>query len=522
MKRYLIYALTVFALACGFASCQSDNFQDPPVITAVRVADPELADSTFVKAWPGSQIVILGQNLSNAHHLYINDYSLYFNPTTNTDHSIIVNIPTEEDGFVMSQWNEDVKKEIRVETPGGVAVYDFLIMCPSPYGQRVAGLYPREAGDKLKFYGMELLDIKRVFITDVSVEEIAELETMEELGGNQVSITEFTPVHNHYLDSKKKTYVTESVLDFVMPDLPYDSGTMVVECEAGYAYCAFAKRPPRPTITYLSSDMPENGEIVTLRGTSFIQVELVKYGDVVIPAEDLTVAESEDEITFVFPQEPAEESSTLTVITPGGEASMDFYHKECLLLDFDTMGIDNNWGPNAQFLAADGLTPPYTSNGTFGLIDCSKTWSWWDVMIFWRAGDNGAVFELPSYDLIPAETPAEKVYLAMENYNMGEAMKNDGAFIVYLLKTKSGDSEWSNWQNNALSEPVLQTIDGEQPVGCWYRSVVPMSHFGLYAGKTYRDIVESGLKEIRLMYHNHTGNSYHMQMCFDNVRIITE
>ena len=137
--------LLIVALQFNLTSCNDDeNGGGMPEITAVRVPDPEKADSTFVKTSPGQLIAIIGRNLQNAHHVYINDQSIYFNPTMNTDHSIMLTIPTEEDGFMLIPWNAELKAEIRVETPGGIATYSFKVLSPKPTAQRIAGVYPRD------------------------------------------------------------------------------------------------------------------------------------------------------------------------------------------------------------------------------------------------------------------------------------------------------------------------------------------------------------------------------------------
>ncbi len=514
--------LTIFLQLCFIACQKNEGEGGVPVITHVRVPDPELADSTFNKAYPGTLLAIMGRNLQRAIHVYINDQDVYFNSTQNTDHSIIVTIPSESDGFVLTPWDEALKDEIRVETVNGVATYAFKVLSPGPIGQRVAGAYPRVAGDKLQFYGENLVDILRVFFTDISLEELEELDDLEDMGGTQVEVTDYTVTQNRYQDESTEEYITESLIEFTLPSLPYDAGLLVVECEAGFAYAEYAKLPPAPRIMGISSDMPVPGEPVVLQGANFIQVEEVRYADVVIPGGQLEVAESEDQLVFIMEAVPVGESAELTVVTPGGEASLTFWQRESVLLDFDGRGVDNGWAPNATFLSADGVNPPYTSDGNFGLINVQDNGSnWWGTMIYWKYDDAASPFVLPGYDLIPADTPAEEVCLAVEVYNI-DAPFVASAFIHYLLETNEGNTEWANWDYgvNDYYEPVLQDADGETPLNRWYRAVLPMSYFPLYAGKTYADIVASGIKQIRLMDHNYTSTPMLLNVCFDNVRII--
>lgn len=518
-SNWLLWLILI--LGYTFTSCKSDESVGVPEITAVRVADPAKADSTFTKAWPGAQIVILGRNLGGAHHVYIDDQSVYFNPTMNTDHSIILTIPTEEKGFKLASWNKDLKPEIRVETPGGVATFSFKVLNPVPSGQRIAGLYPRSTGDKLKFYGRNLVDIVRVYFTDRTMDEIAAMDTLIDIGGKQVEVKDYSLTQNKYLDAKTKLYTSESVMDFSLPELPYGAGTLVVECEAGFAYAEFAKLPPKPILRDISSDMPISGTKVVLTGANFIQVAAVKYGQVVIPAEQLHVSASEDSITFVMGAKPDAPVSEILVETPGGQAKMPFYRKSSVLVNFDDLGFDNAWSPNAVYQTANPDAAPFVSDGKYAWMDVQDNgWNWWGTMVYWKANEAGTAFKLPDYSVIPANTPSNRVFLAMEVYN---TRPFDGtAMIHYLLETDKGNMEYVNWDWNTSErmEDVLMDSNGNCPLNQWYRAVLPFSKFDAFKGKTYKDIVESGWKQLRLMDHNYAGTPMKLNVCFDNIRVI--
>ena len=150
----LAVMLIAFMQLC-FSSCSDDkNSGGTPEITCVRVCDPTKADSTFTKSSQGQIIAIIGQNLGNAVYVYINDQKVYFNPTMNTDHSLIVTVPTEANGFKLTAFNSDLKDEIRVETTHGTATYEFKILGGYPSISRVQCEYPRQAGDILNVYGL--------------------------------------------------------------------------------------------------------------------------------------------------------------------------------------------------------------------------------------------------------------------------------------------------------------------------------------------------------------------------------
>ena len=287
----------------------------------------------------------------------------------------------------------------------------------------------------------------------------------------------------------------------------------------------------------LSTDMPVLGETVSVFGTEFVQVEAVKYGDVTLSEDDYEVAETEDQIDFVFNKIPSVGSpATLTIVTGGGEVTVPFYDRTTLLVDFDEVEAANNgWGPDASYETTDGSAAPFTASGTFGRINVeNEGQQWWGQMIFFRKSWEVNTFPLPGFDVIPGSASADDVYLAMEVYDNNSAY-NDGVFTGYLrytvwpsgLDTGNTDNQWDNgfeWddydaQIGKWANPILQDINGQAYKGQWYRHVVKLSEFACYAGKTYADIVELGLENFRIQSINQGSPSGKIDVCFDNIRI---
>lgn len=531
ISHWLLRA-TFFIFCCALLAACSDNESNggAPEITGVRKTKPTASDSLFTKSAQGQMIAIIGHNLQHTLAVYINDQKVYFNPTENTDHSVIVTIPTEEKNFKLTTWDSTLKDEIRIETDHGTAVYGFKVLNPAPSLQRIAGLYPRVSGSQLQLHGMNILDVERVYVTDATPEKIKEQQELAKenketfvVPGNKTDVTQYSLKQNHYLNNRTKAYETASVMDFTLPGINYDSGSLVVECAAGISWVEFAAMPGKPELKMLSSDFPTKGEQVVLTGRNFIQVESVSYGNITIPVADLYVSESEDSIVFTMGEKPEESRSKLTVKTVGGEVSADFCMYETVVIDFDGKGLDNGWGPSCLFGTADGTQPPFASDGQYANIQVQDNgWNWWGMMVYFRASDDGTPFHLPSYDIIPADTPADEVYFAMECYNNG-TMFNNNVHIHYLFQTaNSGDGEYVNWNwdTGSYQETVLPDQDGECTLNAWYRTLIPMSKVGIFQGKTYKDIVESGITNIRLMEHNYTGNPLFVDIYFDNLRFI--
>jgi hypothetical protein len=93
---------------------------------------------------------------------------------------------------------------------------------------------------------------------------------------------------------------------------------------------------------------------------------------------------------------------------------------------------------------------------------------------------------------------------------------HDGSENIYDQMT-----EWGEYPTTALFDGlVLADINGKAPVGQWYRSVLPLSKFACYAGKTYAEIVNTGLSQFRYQSINQGTPKGKIDVCFDNVRII--
>ena len=169
---------------------------------------------------------------------------------------------------------------------------------------------------------------------------------------------------------------------------------------------------------------------------------------------------------------------------------------------------------------------PFASDGKFWRIKSSDGgWNWWATMCYFRKDWNGNSFSLPGFDLIPASTSTDEVYLAIEvwdnNTDFGGAQY---PFLHYQIQT-IGDAntyEFANFIQDDVTyiEKPLRAIDNTQPKETWYRHVVKLSSFSGWAGKTYGDVVADGINQIRFMHMNWTATPSSMDIMFDNVRIL--
>jgi len=549
IKIALVALLAVISL--GFASCSDNDGGGQPEITGVRVCDPELADSLFTKSSQGQTIAIIGKNLGDVVKVFINDQQVGFNPTENTSSSVIVTVPTETKGFQLTAFNSQLKDEIRIETTHGVATYAFKVLGNAPVINRIQAVYPRKTGDLLNVFGKNLFSIEEVFFTDATADELASTEWEEDaVPGKHYPAKYEILQSDRALNTSNQLYEVASKLSVVIPELPFDEGSLVVRCAAGTRYIPFTKMPGVPTIKTVSTEMPVLGETLILTGTEYVQVESVTFGDVEYTSDELIVAESEDSIYVPITKIPSPNSNNteLTLKTVGGEAKVEnFYDQSFMLCSFEPGEFRNQgWDPQCPLVdgASIGGTGTVAHFTTFG--------QWWGQMFFVSADDSNTPYVLPGYDKIPEKTPARNVYIAYEVYNAGSSFNKGGDQYQGILRMQLWTAdhndlqayanpdymhhnfEWDDYNAGTFLNPfgpVLQDIDGEAPEGKWYRHVISLEELCgvdgdgnntselLFEHGTYRDFYESGLSIIRLMSYTQGTKSGNIDVYIDNVRI---
>lgn len=526
MSLLMLLFVAVFSLSVTSCSDDDSDGGGQPEITGVRLPDPTKADSLFNKAGQGQIIAIIGKNLSHVMKVYINDQEVYFNPTMNTDHSVIVTVPSEKDGFKLSSFDSTIPDEIRVETTHGTAVYAFKITQPGPQLQRLEARYPRTAGDTMKLYGLNLLDIEKVYITDAMSEQL-DTTKWTEVPGNHIAIDKYFDIlQNHYQNQVTQAYQTQSVVGAVIPENAPDSGSVVMECASGTVYIPYYRMPGKPTLFAASSDMPEIGETLVLTGRDFVQIDKITYGDVTLTSDDYTVSSSEDTIYIPFKTKPSQGSgTTLTISNPAGSVSLNnFYDYTTLLTTFDNDdAVNNAWSPTCLIEDAGNADGNYAR-----IFKEQEAQQWWGTMVYFRKDWNGNSF--PLSENIPSNASADDVYLAMNVYDDGDY--NNGSFWGYIryIIQPIGDAEnqydnfgWESYDDQIgmfPDGPVVQDINGQAHKRQWYRAIVPLSKFACYKGQTYADIVRLGLNQFRFQSMNQSTSVGKVDIKFDNVRVI--
>lgn len=472
-------------------SCNDDeDGKGMPVIHYLRVTNPELADSTFTDVNPGTMIAVIGENLSGVKEVYVNSQEISFNSNYNTNTSLIITIPADEN-FLLAGPNPEIPSELRIVTNHGIATHPMHVLSPGPVISSISAFYPIEPGDEISLVGEHFYEIKRLYFTEDSIN--------------------VTQVITDYQISEDFERLT-----FNVPDKLMAGGYIIMECYTSDACIEFIPEGPQAVITGISSTMPIAGSEVVIRGKNLINVSRINInGEFNILQTDITTSPAYDEVSFILPQKPTR-PGTLSLTTISGTVEMPgiFYPTDNIVLDWDNAG-SYIWGGYSQvWPAANGEEVPYISDGNYSGIVGTLTPNekyWWGQTV------NSTVW--PSADIIPTGTPVSELELQFECY-ITEAL--DGP----VLQIQLGGNFDASLQNYV---PV-SSLTGEMEIGKWMQCSVPLTSlieentWGSFLNRTNPPGEDGSIPSINqlgiyITSPNCTSNEY-IEIYVDNFRII--
>ncbi|OOG19228.1 hypothetical protein BWD42_04590 [Sphingobacterium sp. CZ-UAM] len=468
------YHLLIAVLLLPVISCSRNNDMTvAPEITHVRLTDPEKADSTFTGAFPGTMVAVIGKNLDGIQKIYINDQQIAFNANYCTSTSAIISIPAD---LLLTGTHPDLPNEIRIETNHGEARFSFHIYSPAPQIARIELKYPAKAGEKLRIYGSNFYEVKKV--------------VFEGKAGGNVLATEYE-IGKDY--DKIELTIPAGIQD----------GRLAVYCMTDSVSIAFTTNVSPPTIKSWSSDMPIIGDQAFITGNNFIDVsKLTINGEFDIAGEDLIVAKTQDTIYYRLPKAPTK-SGTVTVHAAGGQSNSTllFYPVQNLVLDWDKVG-SYDWGDNNMAVTADGSKPPFFSTGTaYRIFGSPGAWQYW-----WGNLANKAVY--PAVNTIPANTPIGNLVLRFE------------CFVNEPLATATFDMQLKGNWDKMLSDYVPRDRNtNKTSLGKWMTCDIALNRFTSVAD--YGSFAAIASSELGIFTKNKADNAnVKVDIYFDNFRII--
>jgi hypothetical protein len=154
-KRALFFLLVLAGLIQ--VACKKSG-SGVPVITHVRAVDSSARDSFFVKAYPGTLIVIQGANFDGLEHVYFNGYDAPFNVALLSNSNIVITIPADAP---TAPPLSSVPNTIKVVTSHGSATYTFTLVLTPPVITAVSN-ENAAAGTTLVIRGFNFYGISKI------------------------------------------------------------------------------------------------------------------------------------------------------------------------------------------------------------------------------------------------------------------------------------------------------------------------------------------------------------------------
>lgn len=156
-KLYKIFALIpcvatgilMFLIVFFVSSCEDED--NMPVITNVRLLDPDFADISQESSTLGTWIVIQGKNLKPITAILFNYYPAEFNPALFSNSNLVVQI-SDETPTGATHADSLVPDKIHVVTPAGIAEYDFATYPPPPIVSKISNEFEK-AGNTIILSG---------------------------------------------------------------------------------------------------------------------------------------------------------------------------------------------------------------------------------------------------------------------------------------------------------------------------------------------------------------------------------
>lgn len=157
----LIYLLVIAGMIGLIASCDTASDTDRiPEIDGVRYVHPDSAAAKQMdQVGPGEMFVITGKNLDKTHEAYFNGFIASFNPTLVTSTHMIIRVPGIPFGRLDP--NDPAMNTIRLVSPAGETVFNFPILPPAPFIERVNKEFA-QAGETVRITGQYLYLVENI------------------------------------------------------------------------------------------------------------------------------------------------------------------------------------------------------------------------------------------------------------------------------------------------------------------------------------------------------------------------
>jgi hypothetical protein len=192
MKYNKIFSSLLLASAVAFSfslqSCkdQPDEFEltgGTPTIDYIRPAKASAKDSLLVQAYPQATICLVGSNLTSIKEMYFNDKKAILNTSFITDHTLIVQVPSDIPDLVTD-------KIYMTTNDGDKLTYDFHVVIPAPTVASMSCEYA-VPGSIATIYGSYFVDDPNVPLTVTFPD--GQVATIKDINSSRSAITSEVP-----------------------------------------------------------------------------------------------------------------------------------------------------------------------------------------------------------------------------------------------------------------------------------------------------------------------------------------
>jgi hypothetical protein len=170
--RYkILFLAAALAMTGILMNCSDDSEGGSPLVSYVRITDPEASDSLLAAAGQGQMVAIIGENLSNTTEVWFNDQKASLNATFITNTTIITRIP--------SQIPLTITNELKlIFANGETLIHDFTVDISKPVISRMKSEYG-DVGDEFTFYGDFFYEPLTVTFTGGAQAEVVSVDDQE-------------------------------------------------------------------------------------------------------------------------------------------------------------------------------------------------------------------------------------------------------------------------------------------------------------------------------------------------------
>lgn len=184
-----VFSLILLTLTTLLSSCEKDDSGTPtfskgtPTISRVYLLDTiaRYKDSSIVGAEPYKLLVIDGKNIGGVQKVYFNGYDAAFNPTYNTDNSLIIRLPGE------APTGAKVDNKLRLVTFQGEASFDFKIIAKPSIFETDKITFGADRGD-ITLKGKNFEDVSSVMFTGTKTAVTVVSRTKDKIGNETMTL----------------------------------------------------------------------------------------------------------------------------------------------------------------------------------------------------------------------------------------------------------------------------------------------------------------------------------------------